>query len=120
MRLTLLFAALLTASATRPGGAAGGGQPDRRWRTLPLITAGKVDKDWVQTGWGRFAVGDGFLRTDCDERGMGLLLYTQEKFGDCEIRVVYRCKDAKSNSGVFVRIDDGVLKRVDEKAPAVQ
>jgi hypothetical protein len=120
MRRILPFAALLTASVAWPGGAAGDGQPDRPWRTLPLITAGKVDKDWAQVGWGRFAVQDGFLRTDCDERGMGLLLYTKEKFGDCEIRVTYRCQDAKSNSGVFVRIDDGVLKRLDEKAPAVR
>jgi hypothetical protein len=87
---------------------------------LPLITAGKVDGAWVQTGWGRFAAEDGFLRTDCDEKGMGLLLYTKEKFGDCEIRVVYRCQDAKSNAGLFVRIDDGILKRVDEKAPPVK
>ena len=120
MRNVLLLAALLAASVLWSGGAAGDGQPDRPWRTLPLIEAGKVHRDWVQTGWGRFAVEDGFLRTDCDEKGMGLLLYTKEKFGDCEIRVVYRCKDAKSNAGVFVRIDDGILKRVDEKAPAVQ
>src|SRR5262249_44540722 len=27
--------------------------------------------------------------------------------------------DARSNAGVYVRIDDGILKRLDEKAPAV-
>ncbi len=75
--------------------------------------------DWAQIGWGGFAVDGGALRTDCDERGMGLLLYKKEKFGDCQIRVVYRCKGGKSNSGVFVRIDDGVLAKLDEKAPAV-
>src|SRR5262249_29632887 len=42
-----------------------------------------------------------------------------EKFGNCQVRVVYKAKDAKSNSGVFVRIDDGILAKVDEKhAPA--
>jgi hypothetical protein len=25
-------------------------------------------------------------------------LYTKERFGNCRIRVVYKCKDAKSNS----------------------
>jgi hypothetical protein len=50
---------------------------------------------------------------------MGLLLYRREKFGNCQIRVVYKCKDAKSNAGVFVRIDDGVLHWVKEKPPAV-
>jgi hypothetical protein len=118
MRRTLPFAAVLIASAAWT--AAGDTPPDRLWRSLPLIADGKIDKDWVQTGWGRFAVEDGFLRTDCDEKGMGLLVYTKEKFGDCEVRVVYRTKDAKSNSGVYVRIDDGILKRLDEKASAVQ
>ena len=37
MRSVLLFAALLAASVIWPGGATGGGQPDRPWRTLPLI-----------------------------------------------------------------------------------
>src|SRR5262249_34807841 len=92
----------------------------RPWRTLPLITAGKVDRDWAHLGWGGFSVEDGFLRTDCDEKGMGLLLYTKEKFGDCQIRVVYRVKDAKANAGGYVRIDDGILKRLDEKPSAVQ
>src|SRR5262249_30455875 len=88
------------------------------WRALPLIKAGKVDPGWVQVGWGNFVVeGDG-LRTDCDARGLGLLLYRREKFGNCQIRVVYKAKDAHSNSGVFVRIDDGILAKLDEKHAA--
>jgi hypothetical protein len=51
---------------------------------------------------------------------MGLLLYTKEPFGDCQIRVVYKSKDARSNAGVFVRIDDGILERVNEKPAAVR
>ncbi len=94
-------------------------RPASAWRALPLIKDDKVAPDWAQIGWGGFAVDGGALRTDCDERGMGLLLYKKEKFGDCQIRVVYRCKGGKSNSGVFVRIDDGVLAKLDEKAPAV-
>ena len=89
------------------------------WRALPLIKDGKVDPAWVHVGYGSMTVIDGALRTESDERGLGLLLYPKEKFGDCQVRVVYKSKDAKSNSGVYVRIDDGILKKVDEKhAPA--
>jgi hypothetical protein len=99
--------------------AAGPGPAADGWRALPLITGGKVDPAWVQIGYGGFAVEGDSLRTECVEKGMGLLLYRKEKFGDCRIRVVYRSKDAKSNSGVFVRIDDGILGKVNEKhAPA--
>ncbi|HYT91492.1 MAG TPA: sulfatase-like hydrolase/transferase, partial [Gemmataceae bacterium] len=94
--------------------------PERPWRTLPLITGGKVDKNWAQIGWGGFVVENGSLRTECDERGMGLLLYQKERFGNCQIRVVYKVKDARSNSGVFVRIADGILERVNEKTPPVE
>src|SRR5689334_21773168 len=64
--------------------------PDPRW---------KGRSELVQVGWGGFAVEDGSLRTDCDEKGLGLLLYRKEKFCNCQIRVVYRSKDAKSNAG---------------------
>jgi len=87
---------------------------------LPLIKDGKVDPSWVQVGWGGFAVDDGSLRTECDEKGMGLLLYRKEKFGNCQIRVVFKARDARSNSGVFVRIDDGIIKRLKEKPAAVR
>ena len=95
------------------------GHGEDSWRALPLIDDGKVADGWVHIGWGAFAVDEGSLRTDCDEKGMGLLLYRQEKFGDCQIRVVYRSKNPKSNAGVFVRIDEGVLKRLDDKGPAI-
>jgi hypothetical protein len=93
----------------------GKAEPPGSWRSLPLITDGKVDPGWAQIGWGGFVVDDGALRTECDERGMGLLLWRREKLGDCQIRVVYKCKEARSNAGVFVRIDDGILKRLEEK-----
>jgi lysophospholipase L1-like esterase len=96
-------------------------QPADAWRTLPLIQDGKVDPAWVHIGYGGFAIEDGSLRTECSEKGLGLLVYGKEKFGDCQIRVVYRSKDAKSNAGVYVRIDDGILKRVnDNHAPAIR
>ncbi len=93
---------------------------DRPWRSLPLIKDGKVAPEWAQIGWGGFAVDGGALRTECDEKGMGLLLYPKERFGDCQLRVVYRSKDARSNAGVFVRIDEGILARVKERPAAVR
>jgi hypothetical protein len=65
-------------------------------------------------------VDDNSLRTECDPRGMGLFLYTKERFGNCQIRVVYRSKEPKSNAGVFIRIDEGILARLNEQAPAAQ
>lgn len=120
MRSGMITATIALFLSTGSGPAAGGDDPPADgWRVLPLIKDGKVDPAWVQIGYGGFAVEDGTLRTECDEKGLGLLLYRKEKFGDCQIRVVYRSKDAKSNSGVFVRIDDGILKKIDEKhAPA--
>jgi hypothetical protein len=120
MRYRMPIAALLVTVVSGLVVAGADEPPDRPWRTLPLITDGKVDTYWTQIGWGGFAVDGGSLRTEVDEKGMGLLLYRKERFGNCQIRVVYRCKDAKSNSGVFVRIDEGILQRVNEKAPAVQ
>src|SRR4051794_9079550 len=79
-------------------------RPNPSWKALPLVKEGKVAPDWVQVGHGGFAADDGALRTECDEKGLGMLLYKKEKFGDSQLRVVFKCKDAKSNSGVFVRI----------------
>jgi hypothetical protein len=90
------------------------------WRSIPLVENGKVARGWKHTGYGTFVVDDGALRTECDERGLGLLVHTKEKYGDCQLRVVYRAKDARSNAGVYVRIDDGILTRLDEKPPAAK
>jgi hypothetical protein len=115
--LTATLALLLSAGPYLAVGA--DDRPTNGWRALPLIKDGKVDPAWVQVGYGGFAVEDGSLRTEGDEKGLGLLLYRKEKFGDCQVRVVYRPKDAKSNSGVYVRIGEGILERVNDKhAPA--
>ncbi len=82
------------------------------WQPLPLITDGKVDPNWVHLGWGGFAVDDGALRTECDARGLGLLVYKKERLGNCQIRIIFKSKEAKSNSGVYVRIADGILDQV--------
>ena len=117
MSCGVLAIACVWASFTGAGerDAASGGQ----WRALPFITDGKINPAWGQMGWGGFVVDGGALRTECDDRGMGVLLYKPEKFGDCQIRVVYRCEKATSNAGVFARIDDGALAKIGEKSPEV-
>src|SRR6266576_3027752 len=90
------------------------------WRPLPLITDGKVDPSWIHVGWGGFVVDDGALRTDCDPKGLGLLVYKKERLGNCQIRVVFKPKETKSNSGVYVRIADGVLEQVGNPGAAFE
>jgi len=90
------------------------------WRALPLIKDGKVDESWTQIGYGSMVIDGNSLRTESAAQGMGLFLYKKERFGNCQIRVVYRSKESKSNAGVFIRIDEGILARLNEKPPAAQ
>jgi hypothetical protein len=90
-------------------------QAEPPWHTLPLIAAGKVDPAWKQIGGGQFVVDGDALRGESDETGMGMLLYSKEAFGNCRIRVVFRGEKTRSNAGVFIRIDEGVLKIADNK-----
>lgn len=115
MRMTLLSSLLVVWMFTTVARA-----EDAPWRSIPLIENGKVAKDWIHIGYGSFAVDEGALRTDNDEKGMGMLLYKKEKLGDCQIRVVYKTRDAKSNGGVFIRIDDGILEKLGQNAEPVQ
>jgi hypothetical protein len=85
---------------------------EQPWRALSLIDQGKVDPSWSHVGWGRFVVDGDAIRAEPDPRGLGLLVYTNQRFGNCQIRVVYKTKDARSNAGVFVRVDDGILDQV--------
>jgi hypothetical protein len=98
----------------------GESKSEAAWRPLPLIKEGKVDPSWVHVGWGGFVVDDGALRTDCDPRGLGLLVYKKERLGNCQIRVVFKTKDARSNSGVYVRIADGILDQVNQPGAAFE
>jgi hypothetical protein len=79
---------------------------------LPLVTDGKVDANWIHVGWGGFVVDDGALRTEFDAKGLGLLVYKKERLGNCQVRIVFKTKDANSNSGVYVRIADGIFDQV--------
>src|SRR5689334_17345055 len=109
----LLLGLMLSAISHRRNSAAEPG-----WHPLPLISQGKVDPVWVHTGYGGFSVDNGTLRTDCDPRGLGLLVYKRERLGNCQIRVVFREKETKSNSGVYIRIADGILDQVGHPGPA--
>jgi hypothetical protein len=86
-------------------------KPEPAWRSLPLVTGGKVDTSWTHVGWGGFVVEDGAIRTECDAKGLGLLVYQKERLGNCQIRVVFKTKDGKSNSGIYVRLADGILSQ---------
>ncbi len=85
---------------------------DDHWRDIPLIANGQVSRDWVHIGYGKFIVDDGAIRTDPAPEGLGLLVYKKKKLGDCQIRVVFKTKELASNSGVYVRLDDGILNQL--------
>lgn len=93
---------------------------EQAWRTLPLVADGKVDTNWVFLGWGKFAVEAGLLRTEPDAKGLGLLVYKREKLGNCQIRVVFKPKEVRSNSGVYVRIADGILNETNRPGAAFE
>lgn len=115
------FVGIVTVALAAVQAAAGNREssPGRQWRSLPLIGNGKINEAWAQVGWGGFVVDGEAIRTECDDRGMGLLFYKAEKFGDCRIRIVYRTEKPKSNAGVFVRMDDGIVAKIGEKSPEV-
>lgn len=62
---------------------------------------GKNMDSWEHVGPGGFKVVDGMLESF---GGMGLLWYTGRKFGNEQIRVIYKMRDKNDNSGVFIRI----------------
>src|SRR5207248_972732 len=82
------------------------------WRSLPLIENGKVSAEWQQAGWGKMVEEGEAIRTEPSEKGLGLAVYTKEKLGNCQIRIVYRPRNQRCNAGVHIRMDDGILKWV--------
>jgi hypothetical protein len=92
------------------------GKTDNEAAWRPLFD-GKNKNGWEMTGPGELRLENGELIT---YGGMGLLWYAKEKLGNCQIRVVYKQKDAKSNAGVYVRIDDGILEKVKENHAPVR
>ncbi len=113
-RLAALVGLVVVTLFTLPAFAADG------WRSLPLVQNGKIAPEWQHAGWGKMVVEGDTVRTECDEKGLGVFVYTKEKFGDCQIRVVYRPEDNKDNAGVHVRMDDGILKWIGRESIAVK
>src|SRR3984885_9306201 len=72
--------------------------PDEQWHQL---FNGKNLDGWKHVGPGGDTVEDGLIRT---HGGMGLLVWTAGKIGNCQIHVVYKMRDENDNSGVFIRI----------------
>src|SRR5947208_2983575 len=101
--ITVISSAMLVVTASWALAA------DNNWRAIPLSENGKVASAWQQIGHGKFVVEEDTIRTEPSEKGLGVLVYTKEKLGNCELRVVYRLKTPRSNSGVHIRMDDGVL-----------
>jgi len=117
----LSIAVMIAIIASSPRILRGGeSKTEPPWRPLPLITDGKVDANWAHTGWGGFVVDDGALRTKCDPKGLGLLVYKKERLGNCQVRVVFKAKDAKSNAGVYVRIADGITEQIGKTGAAFE
>jgi len=112
----LVVVAVVAGNLLLARGAESGKEP--AWRSLPLSASGKVDPSWTHVGYGGFSIEDGALRTECDPKGLGLLVYKKERLGDCQIRVVFKTKDTNSNSGVYVRLDDGILEQVGKPGAA--
>jgi hypothetical protein len=73
--------------------------PDE-WRSL---LSGRNRAGWEMVGPGKFRFEDGAWVT---HGGMGLLWYDLEKFGNCQIRVVFKLSAPDDNSGVFIRIPE--------------
>jgi len=88
------LALIVSCQRTAPGTASEG------WR--PLFDGTSKD-GWEMTGPGELALEDGTLTT---QGGMGLLWYTREKLGNCQIKVVFKLNAPDDNSGVFIRIPD--------------
>src|SRR5437868_11739631 len=73
---------------------------DSGWK--PLFD-GKGTNGWEMLGPGELRLENGELVT---YGGMGMLWYSQKKFGNCQIRVVFKLSKPKDNSGVFIRIPE--------------
>lgn len=93
---TKYFVSLLSCFLSMHLFAADGGH----WQT---IFNGKNIDGWKMIGPGELRLENGELVT---YGGMGLLWYTPRKFGDCQIKVVFKMTRKSNNSGVFIRIPE--------------
>jgi sugar phosphate isomerase/epimerase len=84
------------------------------------ITYYKGFQELLSYGWGRFEkhgwnhYGPGYFELDpktgilTSSGGMGLLWFSQKKYGDFILDLEYKCLDPKTNSGVFLRVPEFV------------
>lgn len=99
----ITISAFAAVSCANPGGSAGpspSGSSAGAWR--PLFD-GHATAGWEMVGPGELKLENGELVT---YGGMGMLWYSREKLGNCQIRVVFKLMDRSDNSGVFIRIPD--------------
>jgi hypothetical protein len=94
MRLRLLAASLVIAATYAPGVYGS--------EHMKLFN-GKDLTGWKMTGWGKFVVENGLLKTT---GGMGLLVYEGQKFGNCTLRVVFKTTGGRGNSGIYIRMPE--------------
>jgi hypothetical protein len=81
--------------------------PSSDWRP---VFDGRSTSGWKQVGMGNFKLENGALVTD---GGPGLLWYTREKFGNCQLRIIFKPTRTNDNSGVYIRLPDGPTKPSD-------
>jgi hypothetical protein len=73
---------------------------DAKWSP---VFEGKDTKGWEMVGPGELKLENGELVT---HGGMGLLWFSQKKYGNCEIKVVFKLSSPTDNSGVFIRLPE--------------
>src|SRR5258708_4458712 len=73
---------------------------EKGWKS---IFSGKDIQGWEMVGPGQLKLENGELVT---EGGMGMLWYSEKKYGNCQIRVVFKLTGPKDNSGVFIRMPE--------------
>ena len=116
-QLLWVFMLVAALACSRPSSLRGA---ETEWRNLPLIKDGKIDPNWVHVGYGGWVVEDQTIRAEPAAKGLGLLVYQKEKLGNCQLRVVFKSKDERSNSGVYVRVADGILDQVGKPGAAFE
>jgi 3-keto-disaccharide hydrolase len=91
--LALLFTTLLAPASAQEGG----------WRTI-LDANSPHPKGWTHVGAGEFVLENGEWKTVSSPDGLGLFVFTGEKIGNCQLKVVFKAEDEHDNSGVYIRI----------------
>ncbi len=98
-----LFAQAEHARPTIPSPKAASFQAHRPPDSWRRIFDGKNMDGWEMVGPGEFKQQINRIVT---YGGMGMLWYTKEKFGNCQIRVTFKTSQKNDNSGVFIRIPE--------------